>query len=289
MEVKKAIIPAAGLGTRFLPLTKVIPKVLLPLVEKPMISYAIREVKRAGFSNIIFVLSQKNKIISDYFKRDFKVEKILEKRNKKEILRELKKIDEEFAGLSFFFVQQPEPRGDGDALLRVKKRRGEAVAVLFPDDVIESKIPAISQLEKIFKTSEKPVIGLKKRTPEALSSYGVVDVEKIANRLYKIKDIVEKPLVEKAPSDLAIVGRYILTSSVFDYLRKTQPNETGEIILAEALKKMIKDGKIVYGYELEGEWLECGNKIEWLKTNLYLSLKNQKYGPMLREWLKRIK
>lgn len=289
MEVKKAIIPAAGLGTRFLPLTRALPKELLPLTDQPLISFAVREAKDSGILSIVFVLSSRAQKILDFFKKDLKLEKILKRRNKKEILKELKKIEEEFSGLSFSFVFQPEPRGDGDALLRVKKRRGEAVAVLFPDDIIESKMPAISQIEKIFKTSQKPVVGLKKIAREKLPGYGVVDVEKIAHRLYKIKDIVEKPSLEQAPSDLAIVGRYILNSSVFDYLRKTPPNQQGEIILAEALKKMIKDGKIIYGYELEGNWLEAGNKMEWLKTNFYLCLKHPQFGPVLREFLKKIK
>ncbi len=288
-EVKKAIILAAGLGTRFLPLTKALPKELLPLVDQPLISYAVREAKASGISSIVFVLSGRNKMILDFFKKDLKLEKILRKRNKKEILKELKRINEEFAELSFSSSLQPEPRGDGDALLRVKRGTREPTAVLFPDDIVESKTPAILQLAKIFKTSEKPVVGLKKVSKEKIPSYGVVGVEKIAHGLYKIKDIIEKPSLEKAPSDLAIVGRYILNSTAFDYLRKTRPNENGEIILAEALKKMIKDGKIVYGYELEGEWLECGNKTSWLKSNLYLCLRHPEFGPVLREFIKKLK
>lgn len=288
-EVKKAIILAAGLGTRFLPLTKALPKELLPLIDQPLISYAVREAKASDISSIVFVLSERNKMILDFFKKDLKLEKILRKRNKKEILKELGRINEEFAEISFSSALQPEPRGDGDALLRVKRGTREPTAVLFPDDIIEAKTPAILQLAKIFKTSEKPVIGLKKVSKEKIPSYGVVEVEKIAHGLYKIKDIIEKPSLEEAPSDLAIVGRYILNSTVFDYLRKTRPNENGEIILAEALKKMLKDGKIVYGYELEGEWLECGNKVSWLKSNFYLCLKHPEYGPILREFLKKLK
>lgn len=288
-EIKKAIILAAGLGTRFLPLTKVLSKELLPLVDQPLISYAVKETKDSGISNIIFVLSDKNKIILDFFKKNLKLEKTLKKRDKKEILKELERINTEFTEISFSYSLQPEPRGDGDALLRAKRRTREPTAVLFPDDIVEAKTPAILQLAKIFRTSEKPVVGLKKVSREKLPSYGVVEVEKIAHGLYKIKDIVEKPSLEEAPSELAIVGRYILNATVFDYLRKTRPNENGEIILAEALKKMLKDGKIVYGYELEGEWLECGNKTGWLKSNFYLCLKHPEYGPILREFLKKLK
>ena len=288
-EVKKAIILAAGLGTRFLPLNKALPKELLPLVDQPLISYAVREAKSSGISSIVFVLSERNKMILDFFKKDLKLEKILRKRNKKEILKELKRINEEFTELSFSSALQPEPRGDGDALLRVKRGTREPIAVLFPDDIVEAKTPAILQLAKIFRTSEKPVVGLKKVSKEKIPSYGMVGVEKIAHGLYKIKDIIEKPSLEEAPSDLAIVGRYILNSTAFDYLRKTRPNENGEIILAEALKKMIKDGKIVYGYELEGEWLECGNKTSWLKSNFYLCLKHPEFGPILREFIRKLK
>ncbi len=288
-EVKKAIILAAGLGTRFLPLNKALPKELLPLVDQPLISYAVREAKSSGISSIVFVLSERNKIILDFFKRNLKLEKILRKKNKKEILKELKRINEEFTELSFSSALQPEPRGDGDALLRVKRGTREPIAVLFPDDIVEAKTPAILQLAKIFRTSEKPVVGLKKVSKEKIPSYGMVGVEKIAHGLYKIKDIIEKPSLEEAPSDLAIGGRYILNSTAFDYLRKTRPNENGEIILAEALKKMIKDGKIVYGYELEGEWLECGNKTSWLKSNFYLCLKHPEFGPILREFIRKLK
>jgi len=288
-EVKKAIILAAGLGTRFLPLTKATPKELLPLTDQPLISYAVREAKASNISSIVFVLSDRNKMILDFFKKDLKLEKILRKRNKKDLLKELKKINEEFSEISFSSALQPEPRGDGDALLRVKRGTREPTAVFFPDDIVEAKTPAIWQLAKIFKTSEKPVVGLKKVSREKLPLYGVVEVERIASRLYKIKDIIEKPSLEEAPSDLAIVGRYILNSTVFDYLRKTRPNDNGEIILAEALKKMIKDGKIIYGYELEGEWLECGNKAAWLKSNLYLALRHPEFGPVLREFLKKLK
>ena len=289
MEIKKAIIPAAGLGTRFLPLTKVIPKVLLPLVGKPMISYAVREAKDSEIEKIIFVLSQ-NQNILDYFRRNQKLENILKQRSQKEILEKLKKAEKEFEGISFSAVFQQMPKGDGEAILKARRQIGkDDFAVLFPDDVFESKVPAIWQLKKIFKTSQKPVIGLKRIPKEKIPHYGIVEVEKIANKIYKIKNIIEKPELAQAPSELAIAGRYVFTPDIFGYLLKTKPNKKKEIILAEALKLMIKNGKIIYGYELEGEWLECGRPEEWLKTNLYLCLRDPVYGPMLREFLKKIK
>jgi UTP--glucose-1-phosphate uridylyltransferase len=144
------------------------------------------------------------------------------------------------------------------------------------------------QLAKIFKTCQKPVLSLYRLPKERIPFYGIVKVEKIASRLYKIKETVEKPTLEKAPSDLAIVGKYILTPEVFDYLKRAEPNEKGEIILADTFEKMNKEGKIVYGYEFEGKWLECGNKLEWLKTNLHMSLKHPQFGPELRKYLKEI-
>ena len=149
-----------------------------------------------------------------------------------------------------------------------------AFGVMFTDDLFWSKTPAISQLKKIFNTAQKPVIGLKKVSEDKLSSYGVMEVEKIASRLYKIKGIIEKPDPGQAPSDLAICGRYIFTPEIFGYLEKLSPNQKGEIILADAVKKMIEDGKIIYGYELEGEWLDCGNKKYWLASSSFLLAKH---------------
>lgn len=288
--LKKVIIPAAGLGTRFLPITKTLPKEMLPLVDMPMISYVVKEAKEAGVSQIVFVVSERKKAILDYFKKLTWLENILEKRKKNELLQELAKLDKEFEKVSFSCALQEKPQGDGDAILKAKKLIGRGpCGVLFGDDIFEAKEPVITQLAKIFKTSQKPVIGLKEVSKEKLPFYGVVAVEKIANRLYKIKDIVEKPRdISRAPSNLAIAGRYIINSEVFEFLKNTKPTESGEIILAEALKSMIKNGKLIYGYEVDGEWLECGKKIDWLKTNFYLSLNHPKFGKELKEWVKKI-
>jgi len=290
MEIKKAIIPVAGLGTRFLPLTKAISKPILPLADRPMIDYIVEEAKKSGIEKIVLVLSNDKNNISDYFKKNSKLESILEKRNQKDILKSLKDLNKEIENISFSNIIQPTPKGDGDAILRSQKIIGKnACGVLFGDDIILSKTPALEQLSNIFKTCQKPIVCLKRVPQNMLSSYGVVKVDKIANRLYKIKDIVEKPKKqEDALSDLAIVGRYIITPLVFDYLKKVNPNHKGEIILAEALKDMLNDGKIVYGYEVEGEWLECGNKANWLKSNLRICLQHPEFGPMLKEYLKKI-
>ncbi len=290
MEIKKAIIPIAGLATRFLPLSKVVPKELWPLADAPMIQYVINEAKEAGIQEIIFVLSPENKKVLDYLKPSPKIEKLLKERKKENTLAEMKNLELRFKNISFSYVLQKKPLGDGNAVLQAAKLAGtEAVACMFGDDIIESRTPAIFQLAKVFKTCQKPVVALYRPPKEKLFHYGVVGVEKIANRLYKIKKFIEKPSLEEAPSDLAVVGRYILTSEVFDYLKRARPNKKGEIILAEVFNnQMLKDGKVIYGYELEGEWLECGDKARWLKSHLYLSLKHPQFGPELKKYLKQI-
>jgi len=287
--IKKAIIPVGGMGTRFLPLSKVFPKELWPLVDIPVIQYIVEEARQSEIKEIIFVVSPEKKFVLNYFKESPKTEKILKDRKKNHFLQPLKKIEELVSDISFSCVLQRKPLGDGHAVLQAEKILGsEPCGVLFGDDIVDSKVPCLLQLSKIFKTCQKPIIALKKVAKEKLSSYGVVEVEKIANRLYKIKRIVEKPSPEDAPSDLSVVGKYILTPEVFDYLKRAKPNQKKEIILAETFDKMIRDGKIIYGYEFEGEWLECGNKLEWLKSHLYLSLKHPQFGPELKKYLKQI-
>lgn len=288
--IKKAIIPIAGLATRFLPLSKVVPKELWPLVDMPVIQYIIKEAKDSGIEEIIFVLRQDNKKVLDYLEPCPETEKILKERKKQDILEEFKSLQDLCEGLTFSYVLQKKPLGDGHAILQAAKNvKSEPVACMFPDDIFDSDEPVLSQLLGIFKTCQKPIIGLNQQQGDRISAYGAVGVEKIANRLYKIKKIIEKPKKEEIPSNLAIVGRYILTPEVFDCLKNAKPNKKGEIILAEVLEEyMLKEGKVVYGYEFFGEWLECGDKLKWLKSNFYLALKHQKYGPEIKDYLKTI-
>jgi UTP--glucose-1-phosphate uridylyltransferase len=289
-EIKKVIIPIAGLGTRFLPLSKAVPKELWPLVDKPVIQYIVEEAKLAGISEIIFVASPDKKSVLDYFKESPAIEKILKERKRTHLLAEFKDLKELCQGLSFSCVFQKRPLGDGHAILQAQdKIDKEGAAVLFADDVVSGPSPCLSQLLKVFKTCQKPVIALYRLPKEKLPFYGIVAVEKIASRLYKIKKIIEKPSIQEAPSELAIVGKYILTPEVFDYLAKTKPGKRGEIILAEALDKMLKDDKVIYGYEFEGKWLECGNKLGWLESHFYLSLQHKEYGPKLKKYLRETK
>lgn len=288
--IKKVIIPIAGLGTRFLPLSKAVPKELLPLADMPIIHYLVKEAKESGIEEVIFVLSPTNKKVLEYLASSPELKKTLKERKKSNILEELEKLDNFFSGLKFFHVIQKEPLGDGHAILQAAKFvKDEPVAVMFGDDIIDAKVPALSQLAKIFKTCEKPIIGLFALPKEEVFHYGVIKNEKIANRLHKVKAIIEKPSLEEAPSNLAVTGRYILTPEVFDYLKKAKPSKKGEIILAEVINNyMIKEGKLIYGYEIEGNWLECGDKLRWLKSNLYFSLNHPKYGPELKQYLKTI-
>ncbi len=287
MEIKKIIIPVAGLGTRFLPLSRVTSKEFFPLVDKPIIQYIIEEVKKSGIEEVVFVISPKQKTIFNYFQKSPELEKLLIKRKKDVLIKELKDFEEIFDGIKFSFVTQKSPLGDGHAILQAAKEvKDEPVAISFGDDVIDSDIPATLQLINIFKTCNAPVIALKQLPREKVSAYGVVAVEKIANNLYKIKKIVEKPEPSEILSNLVTVGRHILTPEVFQYLKKATPSKKGEIILAEVFDKMLADGKVIYGYELKGEWLECGDKLRWLKSFFYLSLKDPRFKDELKHYLK---
>lgn len=290
MDIHKVVIPAAGLGTRFLPLTKVLFKELLPLVDEPMISYMVKEAIDSDINHITFVLSESKKEIMEYFKEQPKLVELLKERKQDKPLDILEKAEAKYKNISFSCAIQTQPKGDGDAILKAKQKIGkDGFGVMFADDVFDAKIPALEQLKKVFLTAEKPIIGLKKISKEKLSSYGVVKVEKIANRLYKIKELVEKPELGKEPSDLAICGRYILTPEIFGYLERAPINKKGETILADALRLMLEDGKAIYGYDIEGEWLECGKMDDWIRSNVRLCLNHPKYGAMLKEMIKREK
>ena len=282
-KIKKAVILMAGLGTRFLPLSKILPKENFPLLDKPLFYYIVKEVVDSGISEIIFVVSPQSKFILNYFKSSPELEKNLKGNNKENILKELKDLNEIYKKVSFKCVLQKKPLGDGQAVLLTKKLANkEPVAVLFVDDIIEAPSPCLFQLTQIFKTCSLPIIALSRIPKEKISCYGTVKVEKIASRLYKIKKIVEKPKPEEIPSDLAITGRYILTPEVFEYLEKVKPSQKKELILGKILDKMIEDGKMIYGYEFKGKWLECGDKDKWIKSFLYLASKEEKFRDYLK-------
>ncbi len=285
--IKKAIIPIAGLGTRFLPLSLAVSKEFFPLIDKPIIQYVFEEVKNSGIKEIVFVVSPRQKMIMNYFVKSPELEKLLIKRKKDKILEELKSFENMFEDISFSYVVQKTPLGDGHSILQAQKMAGaNPVAVSFGDDVVVSQEPALLQLMNVFKTCNAPVIGLKPMPKEVIGAYGNVAVEKIAHGLYKIKKIIEKPTPSQIQSNLVIVGKYILTPEVFNYLKKAKPSEKGEIILGEVFDTMLNDGLPIYGYEIKGEWLECGDKLKWLKSFFYLALKDPVFGKDLKEYLK---
>jgi len=286
--IKKAIIPIAGLGTRFLPLSKVLPKELFPLVDKPVIQYIVEEAQASGIKEIIFVNKPGNKLVTNYFKKKLKSKKASLAKYKNHFLKELGNLEKISKDISFSQAFQKTPLGAANAVLQAENLVGkEPCAVLWADDVVESKVPCLLQLIKVFKKYRKPVVALYRIPKESFQFYGMIDGKKIANRTYRIKDFIEKPSVEESPSDLAIVGKYIVTPEVFDYLGKTHFGLKSDITLSATLVDMAKDGKEIYGYQFEGKWLECGNKLAYLKSNFYLSLKHPQFGSKLKKFLKK--
>ncbi len=285
-DITKAIVPIAGLGTRFLPMSKVLPKEFMPVLDKPVLHYLVEELQAAGVTHILFVASQLNKnAVAEYFQKNTSLEKVLSERKQVHLLEELQSADRAMEGISFSIIVD-KPLGDAHAVLQGKKFAGDDACFVVTPGIIESRTPCAVQLAQVFKTAQKPVMGLFKAMPEEISSFGIVAGEKIANRFYKIKKIVEKPLPADAPSDLAITGRRIVTPEVFDYIKKTQPNKKGEIVLTEAFGEMVKDGKLVYGYEFEGTRWGTGDKESWLKTHLHYTLKHPEFGAAIRKFLK---
>lgn len=284
--IKKVIIPIAGLGTRFLPLTKVLPKELFPLVDKPVIQYIIEEAKASGIKEVIFVNKPGKKLVNNYFEKSLKSKKTSLSKYKKHFLKELKNLEELSKNISFSQVFQKTPLGAAHAVFQAKNlAEKEPCAVLWADDVVESKTPCLKQLIKVFEKYQKPIIALAKVPKESFNFYGMAEVKKINKHLYKIKRIAEKPSIKQSPSNLAVVGKYIITPKVFDYLKKTHFSLKTDISLSLTLSEMAEKGEEIYGYEFEGKWLECGNKLAYLKSNLYLCLKHPQFGKELKKFL----
>ena len=285
--VKKAIILLGGMGTRFLPLSKTVPKELWPLVDKPIIHYFLEGLKASGINRVVFVLSSEKKQTLSYFKKNLKLERILKKKKNNRSLTEIENLKELQQGFSLFSVFQQKDLGDGQAILQAKVRIGkEPFAVLSCNDIVDAEIPCISQLLRVFKTCQKPVVGLVNLSSQETSCLAMAETEKIAHGLFKIKKIIDGPRELKDSSNLAIIGKSILTPEIFDYLKIKKSNEKQEITLIHALKNMLRHGKIVYGYEVQGKWLGLGDKLSWLKSNFYLALKHPEYGHELKRYLK---
>jgi UTP--glucose-1-phosphate uridylyltransferase len=287
--VKKAIFPIAGMATRFLPLSKVVSKEMIPLVDKPMIHYTVEEALNSGIKEIQLVTRKNQRDVLDYFKSNPELEKILHEKNRKEDLEVLKGLNEVLKVIKFSYSIQKKPAGNVDAICQAKEFAGkDPVGIFFCDDIIYSDIPCFQQLKEIYETCQRPVVALKRMPKEKLHKYGVVAVEKIANNVYKIKKMIEKPKGE-APSDLVMVGRYIITPEVFERIEKDKKMRMNDYSISQVLGEMAEEGQIVYGYEIKGEWLECGDKMGWFKSFLTLLKEHPEFGSKIKEYLKETK
>ena len=271
--VRKAVFPAAGLGTRFLPATKAQPKEMLPLVDKPIIQYGVEEAVASGADNIILVTGRGKNAIEDHFDRSVELESFLEARGKREQLDEVRKISNM---INFAYVRQGEPLGLGHAVLVARELVGnEPFAVILADDVIDADPPALRQLIDVFKKVDGPVLAVERVPRAEISSYGVIAPDpsaRLGEGVYRVLDLVEKPPVAEAPSDLAIIGRYILTPDIFPALASTKSDRTGEIQLTNGLRELAKS-RPIYACEVKGVRHDTGNKLGYLKAVVYFALR----------------
>ncbi len=281
--IRKAVFPAAGLGTRFLPATKAQPKEMLPLVDKPIIQYGVEEAVASGIDNIILVTGRGKNAIEDHFDVSVELESFLEARGKKEQLDEIRKISNL---INFSYVRQGEPLGLGHAVLVTKNLVGdEPFVVILADDVIDGDPPAMKQMIDVFNEVGGPVLAVERVPRETVSSYGIIDAEEIRPGVYKIRDLVEKPPIEEAPSDLAIIGRYVLTPDIFPALETIGKDRAGEIQLTNGLRQLLKS-RPIYGCEIKGVRHDTGNKLGFLKAVVYFALRRPDLAGPFREYLK---
>ena len=270
MKVRKAIIPAAGLGTRFLPATKAQPKEMLPIVDKPTIQYIIEEAVASGIEEILIITGRNKKCIEDHFDKSVELEMELEKNHKDELLEIVRGISDM---VDIHYIRQKEPRGLGHAILCARAFVGnEPFAVLLGDDVVDSEVPCLKQLMDCYKEYKTSILGVQTVAKEDVNKYGIVDGIHIEDRVYKVKKLVEKPAVEESPSNVAILGRYIITPQIFDILKNTAPGKGGEIQLTDALQTLI-ESEAMYAYNFEGRRYDVGDKLGFLQATVEFALK----------------
>ena len=290
-KVRKAVFPAAGLGTRFLPATKAMPKEMLPLVDKPLIQYGVEEAKLSGVQNIIIVTGRGKSAIEDHFDVSFELEHLLETRHKKDLLATVRAVSDM---IDIAYVRQKEALGLGHAVLRAHDLvADEPFAVILSDDIIDAETPCLRQLLDVYEFYSAPVLALMEVPRENISAYGVVDAEPVAHnggrdRLYRIRNLVEKPKAEDAPSNLAIIGRYVLTPEIFHSLETIEPGSGGEIQLTDGLKHMLRS-RPIYGYKFEGKRYDAGDKQRFLQATVELALKRHDLGAEFLAYLKGLK
>ena len=285
MKVRKAVFPAAGLGTRFLPATKAQPKEMLPLVDKPIIQYGVEEAMASGCDQILIITGRGKQAIEDHFDVSYELETMLEQRNKTDLLKIVRSISDM---IHVAYVRQKEALGLGHAVLMARELVGnEPFAVLLADDVIDAKVPCLKQMVEVFDQTQCSVLATQIIEGKMISSYGVLDVKPVAgnDRLFEIKNMVEKPKPEDAPSNLAIIGRYILTPAIFDCLANTQAGAGGELQLTDGMRLLLQKEKM-YAYVYEGRRHDTGDKLGFLKATVEFALKHADLGAPFREYLK---
>jgi len=285
LSIMKAVIPAAGLGTRFLPATKSQPKEMLPLVDKPSIQFVVEECVASGVDDILIITGRGKRAIEDHFDRNVELDEVLERDGK----GKLKEMVENIAdSVDIHYIRQREALGLGHAVLRAEKHVGdEPFAVLLGDDIVFSRKPCTRQLVELYEKYGASVIAVERVPEHMISSYGVIDGSEVKKGLYKVRDLVEKPKPEDAPTDLGIIGRYVLTPGIFDELRKTSKGAGGEIQLTDGLRRLNRR-EDMYGWEFEGVRYDLGNKFEYLRASIEYGTIHPEVGPKLREYLKGI-
>ncbi len=286
MKIKKAIIPAAGLGTRFLPATKAQPKEMLPIVDKPTIQYIIEEAIQAGIEDILIITGKHKRAIEDHFDKSIELEIALKKKGKVELLQQVEDISNL---VDIHYVRQKEPKGLGHAIYCARTFIGnEPFAVLLGDDVMVADKPVIGQMMEIYSQKRAPIIGVQEVPEKSVSSYGIVKYREQQDQLYLVEDLIEKPTKEEAPSNLAILGRYIITPEIFSILEDTEPGRNDEIQLTDALKRLAIQEKM-YAYRFEGKRYDVGDKLGFLKATVEFALAREDLGEEFMNYLKELK
>jgi len=285
MKVRKAVITAAGWGTRFLPVTRSQPKEMLPLVDKPLIQYAVEEAIKSGIEQVIMVTAMGKRAIEDYFDRSLELEYFLERKGETELLRKMLEIS---SLMDICYVRQKEQLGLGHAILMVKDVVGnEPFAVMLPDDIIDNDIPGLKQMIEVYEKYGSGVIAVERVSDEDTGKYGIIEPKQVDKKVYQVMSLVEKPGPSEAPSNLGIVGRYILTPRIFDILKFTPPGKNGEIQLTDALNLLLKEQQL-FACELEGTRYDAGTPLGWLKANVALALKRDDIGLEFKNYLKKL-
>ena len=285
MKVRKAIIPAAGLGTRFLPATKAQPKEMLTIVDKPTIQYIIEEAVASGIEEILIITGRNKKSIEDHFDKSVELEMELEKAGKQEMLDMVRRISDM---VDIHYIRQKEPRGLGHAIHCAKSFVGnEPFAVMLGDDVVDSEVPCLKQLIDCFNEYKTTILGVQTVDPKNVDKYGIVDGLHIEDRVYKVKRLVEKPSVDEAPSNVAILGRYIITPQIFEILENTAPGKGNEIQLTDALETLIKN-EAMYAYDFEGRRYDVGDKLGFLQATVEYALRKKELRDGFIEYLQTI-